>query len=196
MASRPIPNIAIFASGGGSNASNILQHFSQSEVANVSLLCTHNPTSGVFQFGPNFNCPVHLLRSEQYQSGRYLTSLCMHYKIDWIALAGYLKKIPESLIDNFPGRILNIHPSLLPDFGGKGMYGMRVHEAVIAAKAERSGMTIHRVNAAYDDGEILFQAALQIPDKASPSSLQKAVLKLEHKYYPQIIENAILSYGK
>lgn len=194
MAGPPIPNIAIFASGGGSNASNILQHFSQSEVANVALLCTHNPSSGVFQFGPDFKCPVHLLRREQYQSGDYLSRLLMHYQIEWIVLAGYIKKIPKTLLAHYPQRILNIHPSLLPAFGGKGMYGMRVHEAVIEAEAERSGMTIHLVNEVYDEGKIIFQAELQIPQGTSPSTLQQAVLKLEHMYYPQIIENVIQSY--
>ncbi|MEM6628695.1 MAG: phosphoribosylglycinamide formyltransferase [Bacteroidota bacterium] len=181
--------IAIFASGKGSNAQNICSHFKSGKLAKVSLILTQNPHSGVFDFAPSFRVPVLLLSSLQYPSGEYLVGIMERYRIDLIILAGYLKKIPEKLIVKYPNRILNIHPSLLPAFGGKGMYGSRVHQAVLNAGEKESGITIHYVNEVYDKGEIVFQRALTIDPEWDVSDLQHAIHQLEHSFFPQVIEN-------
>ncbi len=180
--------IAIFASGRGSNAKNILAHFSSNPAVEVGLLLTENPESGVFEFSKDFRVPVLLLSKIQYRSGAYLLQVMESYRIDLIILAGYLKKIPDELIERFPKEILNIHPSLLPAYGGKGMYGKYVHQAVLAAGERQSGISIHFVNSVYDDGEILFQKAIDIDPQWTEKDLQGAIGVLEHTFYPQIIE--------
>ena len=180
--------IAILASGRGSNAKNILTHFSSNPKVEVGLLVTENPNSGVFEFSKNFHVPVLLLSKIQYRSGTYLLQVMESYRIDLIILAGYLKKIPTELVERFPKEILNIHPSLLPAYGGKGMYGRHVHQAVLAAGEKQSGITIHFVNSVYDDGEIIFQKSIDIEPQWTEKDLQKAIHELEHTYYPPIIE--------
>ena len=181
--------IAIFASGKGSNAKNILSNLASTPLAEVGLLLTQNPHSGVFDFAPDFRVPVLLLSKPQYQSGDYLVDIMKRYRIDLIVLAGYLKKIPGKLIERFPKRIVNIHPSLLPAYGGKGMYGSRVHQAVLDAGEIQSGITIHFVNEYYDEGEIIFQKALTIGPEWTVERLQAAIHELEHSYFPKEVEN-------
>ncbi|MEM6765774.1 MAG: phosphoribosylglycinamide formyltransferase [Bacteroidota bacterium] len=181
-------NIAIFASGGGSNARTILAHQSTQDAYQCNLLLTNNPKSGVFAIGHDFGVPAIKLSPSQYKSGSFLIGLLAYFKVDVIVLAGYLKLVPASLVSAFPNRILNIHPSLLPKFGGKGMYGMKVHENVILCKENTSGITIHFVNEKYDEGEIILQKELNIQEGWTPEILQKEVQKLEHSFYPEIVE--------
>ena len=188
ISNKPI-RIAIFASGAGTNAHNICRYFSKNPLAEVALMLTHNPKSGLFDFSLDVGVPVLLLSQAQYRSGDYLLQVMQNYQVDLVVLAGYLKKIPPELVASFPQRIVNIHPSLLPEFGGKGMYGSHVHQAVIAAGKEYSGITIHYVNNIYDNGEIIFQASLEIGPHPTPDALQKAIHDLEYKYYPLILEN-------
>ncbi|MCL4149783.1 UNVERIFIED_CONTAM: hypothetical protein GTU68_048838, partial [Idotea baltica] len=180
--------IAIFASGGGSNALQLLNHFQESTTGEVVLLVTHNLHSGVFDFGPKFEVPVGLISKKQSRDGAYLQQLLEDHSIDLIVLAGYLKLIPESIVRKFDQRIINIHPALLPAYGGKGMYGMKVHEAVIEAQELHSGLTIHYVNEVYDQGEILFQKRVKIEDGWTAKQLQVAILKEEHKNFSKIVE--------
>lgn len=190
-ASKPT-RIAILASGGGSNARKIIEHFAENSIADVSLLLSNNVNSGIFDFAPEYDIEALLLKKAQYSDPSYLISLFQENEIDLIVLAGYLKLIPAELIQVFPHHILNIHPSLLPKFGGKGMYGMRVHEAVLASEEHRSGITIHFVNEVYDEGEILLQKALMIDENWEAKDLQKAVQRLEHQYFPPAVEKVCL----
>ncbi|MEL6193709.1 MAG: phosphoribosylglycinamide formyltransferase [Bacteroidota bacterium] len=188
----PAVNIAIFASGGGSNARKILAHQSQQDSYQTSLLITNSPKSGVFQIGHDFGIPAMKLSPTQYRDGAFLTSLLAHFKVDVIVLAGYLKLIPADLVKAFPKRILNIHPSLLPKYGGKGMYGMKVHENVILYREKASGITIHYVNEIYDEGEVILQKEVEIAPQWTAIELQKEVQKLEHRFYPEIVEKVCL----
>lgn len=185
--SRPV-RIAIFASGGGSNARLLLQRFAGHARGQVVLLVTNNPQSGVWDFGPAHEVPVALLAGAQHRDGAYIQQLLAVHEVDLVVLAGYLKLIPAEVVAAFPQRILNIHPALLPAYGGKGMYGMNVHEAVIAAGEPVSGITIHYVNEVYDQGETLFQAQVSVAPDWSPADLQRAVQQLEHQYFFPVVE--------
>ncbi|MEZ4772874.1 MAG: phosphoribosylglycinamide formyltransferase [Bacteroidia bacterium] len=186
-ASSPI-RIAIFASGGGSNAKTILTRFQEYPEGEVVLLVTNNPESGVVHFGEEFSVPVEILTREKFSDGTYLNALMQRYHIDLIVLAGYLKLIPAQTVSQFPQRILNIHPALLPAYGGRGMYGMNIHKNVIKDGASHSGITIHFVNEVYDQGEIVFQEAIAVDKNWSPEDLQKEVQKLEHQYFSEVIK--------
>lgn len=179
--------IAIFASGGGSNAKNLLHALQYEAWAQVGLLATNNPACGMFGFAPDFGLSVHLMTPAEVKTGEGMAGLLAHYQIDFVILAGYLKLIPEAVVKAFPRRILNIHPSLLPKFGGKGMFGMHVHEAVIRAGEPESGITIHYIDEAYDRGEAVFQARIPVASGWSPSDLQQAVLHLEHTHFPEVV---------
>ncbi|MEZ4826843.1 MAG: phosphoribosylglycinamide formyltransferase [Bacteroidia bacterium] len=180
--------IAIFASGGGSNAKVILERFRDYREGEIAVLVTNNPLSGVVEFGKTWTVPVEILSKEQYTDGDLLNEVLYRYKVDLVVLAGYLKLIPEKTVLTFPRRILNIHPALLPAYGGKGMYGMKIHKNVIDDKALSSGITIHYVNEVYDQGEKLFQATLEVQPHWTPEDLQKEVQKLEHQYFPEVIK--------
>jgi phosphoribosylglycinamide formyltransferase-1 len=181
--------IAIFASGGGSNAHQIIRQFDTADCGEVVLVCTNNPKAGVIAIAEAAGIPVRILTREIYQDAQSLGDLLAEFRTDLLVLAGYLKLIPAGLVALYPKRIVNIHPALLPKFGGKGMYGMNVHRAVINAGEKRSGMTIHYIDERYDEGEILLQKSLAVKAKWSPEQLQKAVLRLEHRYFPEVIEN-------
>ncbi|MEL6133424.1 MAG: phosphoribosylglycinamide formyltransferase [Bacteroidota bacterium] len=180
--------MAIFASGGGSNARAICRYFAQNERIKVSLLLSNRESSGVFELGESYSIPALLLSKDQVKDGAYLLSQMQAHQIDLIVLAGYLKHVPDPLVNAFPHRMVNIHPSLLPAYGGKGMYGIKVHEAVIKHKETLSGLTIHYVNEVYDQGEIIFQAHQAVDPNWKAADLQQAILKLEHTYYPQVIQ--------
>lgn len=181
--------IAIFASGGGSNARAICEYFTNYQTVEVSLLVSNRSTSGIFDLGKGLNIPAFLLKKEEVRNGAFLVDLMTTHEIDLIVLAGYLKHVPDSLVKTYPKRIVNIHPSLLPAFGGKGMYGLKVHEAVVAKGEPVSGMTIHYVNEVYDEGEIIFQANQEVDPAWTASDLQQAILHLEHTYYSKVIES-------
>jgi phosphoribosylglycinamide formyltransferase 1 len=188
---KKIKNIAVFASGKGSNAENIINHFNKSGIAKVSVVITNNPSAGVIEKAmmQNVECYINLLAREQ-DSDQLLQTL-QDYEIDLIVLAGFLKLIPKTIIKKYPKSIVNIHPALLPKYGGKGMYGMRVHEKVIANKEKQSGISIHYVNEQYDEGPIIAQYNYEIDENETPSSLAKNIQLLEHKHFPKVLEDLI-----
>ena len=163
------------------------QYFQANSEIEVGLLLSNNPQSGVFAQGPKFKVPVIYLPPKAYKDGAYLNQLLTAHGIDLVVLAGYLKHIPDAMVKQYPDRILNIHPSLLPRHGGKGMYGMNVHHAVIDAGDAHSGITIHLVNEHYDEGKVIFQKKLAVAPHWSAGQLQQEVLRLEHKHYPEVV---------
>lgn len=185
--------IAIFASGAGSNAEKIIEHFKNSLTADVALIVCNNPRAGVIDIAQRKNIPCTIISKKEFLHPDF-TDLLHHQEIDLIVLAGFLWKIPDALIQHFPGRIINIHPALLPKFGGKGMYGMAVHHAVIAAKEKYSGITIHFVDEEYDHGNIIFQERVELANDENPESLAAKIRQLEHHWYPKTIEQLIESY--
>ena len=180
----------VLASGSGSNAEQIMKHFQQSKVGKIALIGTNNPKAGVIQRAVKFDVPVIVFSKSEMADGQ-LTQLAKKHDIDLIVLAGFLLKIPEDLIHAYPQQIVNIHPALLPKYRGKSMYGHHVHEAVKAASESESGITIHLVNEHFDEGKILFQAAVQLEPTDSPEMIAQKVLELEHKYFPKIIEDLL-----
>ncbi|MDX9928637.1 MAG: phosphoribosylglycinamide formyltransferase [Bacteroidales bacterium] len=183
--------IAIFASGSGSNAENIITHFSTGKNADVVALFVNNPNAGVIIRAARLSVPVVLFdRNDLYGSGKVLEQLRI-LEVDFIVLAGFLWLIPGDLLDSFRGRIVNIHPALLPDFGGRGMYGDRVHRAVIASGSKVSGITIHFVNERYDEGDIIFRAECEVWEDDTPETLAARIHELEYRYYPSVIEKLL-----
>jgi phosphoribosylglycinamide formyltransferase 1 len=183
--------IAIFASGAGSNAREIIRHFRNHSTVRVSLIVCNKPGAGVLQIADNEKIPVLMLEKENFFRGDAYVSAIQTYGIDFIVLAGFLWKIPDLLIKAYPGKIINIHPALLPKFGGKGMYGAHVHESVIEAGEKESGITIHYVDEHYDHGQPIFQAKVNIEAADTPETLAGKIHQLEHKYYPLIIEEIL-----
>jgi len=183
--------LAVFASGNGSNAQRIIEHFAGNPVITICLLLCNKPGAYVLTRAANLNIPAVVFdRSDFYETGAIQTLLEKH-EIDYLVLAGFLWLIPVALINRYPGKIVNIHPALLPKYGGKGMYGMRVHEAVIASGDTESGITIHEVNQHYDEGNIIFQAKCNIVAGETPDSLAEKIHMLEYKYYPEVIEGFV-----
>jgi len=184
--------LALFASGSGTNAENIIRYFQNEPQIKVSCICTNRPDAFVINRAKRYDVPVLIFtRTEFYQTENILNYL-LENKIDWIILAGFLWLVPSYLIDHFPNRIINIHPALLPKFGGKGMYGHHVHQAVIDQKEPVSGITIHFVNHDYDRGSIIFQATCPVEPGDTPDSLAARVHELEYEFFPKIIEREIL----
>lgn len=185
--------IAILASGSGSNAENIFNYFSKHEFIKVSLLLTNNADAFVIKRARRFNVSTKIFNKIEYRESTIILNWLEEYKITHIVLAGFLWLIPQYLIEAYPSRIINIHPALLPKFGGKGMYGIKVHEAVKLAGEKETGITIHLVNENYDEGEILFQGKCAVGENASPEEISQCVQLLEHQHYPRIIEEWILN---
>lgn len=183
-------NLVIFASGSGTNAENIIQYFKKHPTIRVKGVFTNNPDAGVIERCKKLKVPVTVFTKKELESPGFLSNL---KDVDFIILAGFLLKIPEYLVQHFHCRILNIHPALLPKFGGKGMYGRHVHNAVIEKKETHSGITIHLVNEEYDQGDILFQKSIQLDKNETVESLENKIHQLEYKYYPRIIEEFITS---
>jgi phosphoribosylglycinamide formyltransferase-1 len=186
-----IKNIAIFASGDGSNAQNIIDYFKSSTNIKVALVVSNKSTANVLNRAKSAGVPTLLIdRTSFYETQKTIDDL-RTAKIDLIVLAGFLWMIPESLVKAFPNKIINIHPSLLPKFGGKGMYGINVHKAVIEVKERESGITIHFVNEKYDEGEIISQHSCSVLETDSPEDLAKKIHRLEQKFFPGIIEHIL-----
>ena len=186
-------NIAVFASGNGSNAENIITHFSASNNAVVKLVISNKAEAYVLERARAKGVPAIVMPREELTSetpAALLETLKQH-NIGHIILAGYLLKIPAALTESYKGRIINIHPALLPKFGGKGMYGMNVHKAVLEAGESESGITIHLVDAVYDNGKILFQATCPVLPEDTPEQLAEKVQALEQTHFPTIIEKFI-----
>lgn len=186
--------IAIFASGGGSNAKKIIDYFKNHHVISVELIVTNNTTSGVISIAEKNNIPVLVIKKSDLSDVDILFEKLQVFQIKYIILAGFLLLIPKILIVSFPGRILNIHPSLLPKYGGKGMYGHHVHEKVKSNRENETGMTVHLVNEKFDDGKILFQEKCNITPEMTSEEIATEVLKLEHKNYSRIIEDYIIKH--
>lgn len=179
--------IAIFASGAGSNAQKIIDHFRHSDVVRVKLIVCNKPVAGVLKIAEKERVPSLLIEKEEFFRGNAYTDELKAAGIDWIVLAGFLWKIPAALIRAFPGKIINIHPALLPKYGGKGMYGHHVHQAVIDNKEKESGITIHYVDEVYDHGQIIFQATCPVRENDTAETLAQRIHVLEHKHYPEVI---------
>lgn len=184
-------NIAIFASGTGTNAQQIIHHFANKSTVKVALVISNKPDAKVLDRAINANVPTAVFtKKDFFETDKVLA--CLHEnKIDWIILAGFLLLIPDNLIKAFPKRIINIHPALLPKYGGAGMYGMKVHEAIVLAKEIETGITIHYVNEHYDEGEIVFQATCEVDETDTPEAIAGKVHILEHRHYPRIIEKLL-----
>lgn len=182
--------IAIFASGSGSNAERIIRFFADRDSAAVVLVLSNNPNAFVLERAERLGVPTLVFDRKRFQEGDYIASLLQLHKIDLVVLAGFLWLIPGHLTERF--RFVNIHPALLPAYGGKNMYGMNVHRAVIADKSGESGITIHEVNDRYDEGKIIFQAKCKVTPDDTPESLAEKIHELEHRYYPEVIEKLVL----
>ena len=184
-------NIAIFASGSGTNAENLIKYFSNNKTGKVTLVLSNKREAYVLKRAAmNEVRSVFFDRTDFYHSGKVLDILLKN-KIDFVVLAGFLLLIPENILKSFEGRIINIHPALLPKYGGKGMYGDRVHKAVLANNEIESGITIHYVNRFYDEGNIIFQAKCRVMPGDTPETLASRVHKLEYAHFPQVIESLI-----
>lgn len=183
-------NAAIFASGEGTNAENLFSYFKNDPRIKIKLVVTNRDDAGVIKRAEMHNKNVQIISKSALESytDKFIEFLKVE-KIDLIILAGFLLKIPEAFIKAFPNQIINLHPSLLPKFGGKGMYGKHVHEAVIAANETESGITVHFVNAEYDKGKIILQAKCMIVPEETPESLSKKIQTLEFEYLPKAIES-------
>lgn len=184
-------NIVIFASGNGSNAENIANYFFADATVNVALFVTNNPKAFVIERAKNLSIPCFVFSKEQFLVSTDIIELLKENAIDWIVLAGFLLKISENLIAAFPNKIINIHPALLPKYGGKGMYGNNVHKAVVENKEQETGITIHFVNANYDEGKIVFQAKCEVLPTDSYEDVASKVHQLEYKFYPKLINEII-----
>lgn len=185
-------NIAIFASGAGSNAQKIIDHFRESDKVNVALIVYNNPLTGVVQIAERENIPVLLIERKRFFKGDAYVPELQNAGINFIVLAGFLWKIPTLLIEAFPQKIINIHPALLPKYGGKGMYGKYVHQAVIAAGEKESGITVHYVDEIYDHGAHIFQTKCKINPGDTPEMLAQKIHELEHRHFPEIIEKLLM----
>ena len=185
--------IAIFASGTGSNAQKILSHFKTSNKIDVALIVSNKTNAGVLNFAKEYSVPTLIIDREKFLKGDGYVPELQAAKIDWIILAGFLWKIPVSLLNHWEKRIINIHPALLPKYGGKGMYGEAVHRAVLAANEKESGITIHYVDEQYDHGATIFQATCPVLPTDLVDNLAEKIHALEHLHYPVVIEKVILS---
>lgn len=189
-------HIAIFASGSGSNAQKLMEHFKRNNEAEISLVLTNNPDAFVLQRADSFEIPTHIFDKHEFYETDKVIDLLKNLDIDLIILAGFLWLIPEKLINEYPNKIINIHPSLLPAYGGKGMYGDRVHKAVMLAGEKEGGITIHYVNNKFDDGEHIYQAKYRIEATDTLEMIKFKGQQLEHLHFPRIVENIIKKLKK
>lgn len=185
-------HIAIFASGTGSNAHKIINHFRNHPTIRVSLIVSNKAVAGVLNIAQTEQINTLVINRERFFKGDAYVDELKTASIDWIILAGFLWRVPLTLIHAFPDRIINIHPALLPKYGGKGMYGHFVHEAVLAAGERESGITIHYVDEHFDHGATIFQASCTLDDTDDAISIAQKVQVLEHQHYPQVIEKLII----
>lgn len=184
-------NVAIFASGSGTNAENIARYFSKSETVKVAVVLSNNKNVGVHARVNNLGIPSFVFSRDEFVEGTSVLAKLAEYQIDLIVLAGFMNKISDALLAAYPGKIINIHPALLPKHGGKGMYGMHVHEAVVAAGEKESGITIHYINENYDEGDIIFQAKCEVLPADTPDEVATKVHALEYAHYPHVIEDLL-----
>ena len=183
--------IAIFASGTGTNAQKIIDHFRTKTAISVGCIVASKPKAGVLEIAKKEGLPFFVLKRKTFRDTTHLLQQLAYRKIDWIVLAGFLWLIPSYLIKAYPNRIVNIHPALLPKYGGKGMYGMHVHEAVKLNKETQTGITIHYVNENYDEGQTIFQASCPVYESDDAQAVSQKVRLLEHEHFPIVIEKLI-----
>ena len=183
--------IAIFASGSGTNAERIMEHFRDHQAAEVAIVLSNKPDAKVLERALKFGVPRRVFNRAVFYDSPEIVDLLQEINIDLVVLAGFLWLIPSGLLKAFEGRIVNIHPALLPRYGGKGMYGLKVHEAVIQNKDKESGITIHLVNEEYDRGEHLLQKKCPVYPDDTPETLAERVHRLEYEYYPRVIEDFV-----
>ena len=183
--------IAIFASGSGSNAQKIMEHFKRSSEAEVVLILTNNPQAYVLQRADNFEVPSHVFTRHEFYQTDDVIKLLKNLQVDLIVLAGFLWLVPVPLLKAFPNRIINLHPALLPKYGGAGMYGDHVHKAILANKEEESGITIHFVNEEFDEGEIIHQSRFKIDADDNLEVIKFKGQQLEHQHFPRVIESLL-----
>ena len=182
--------VAILASGRGSNTKSLINYFSQDHEIEVVVVGSNRNSAGVLGVAAEASIDAFHFTQDQMNSGNLLSEL-QNRKVDWVLLSGFILKIPAEIIEYFEGKMMNIHPSLLPKYGGKGMYGMNVHNAVLEAKELESGMTIHMVTEDYDEGDVVFQASVDISDCKTADEIALKVLALEHEYYPSVASAVI-----
>ncbi|RYZ93153.1 MAG: phosphoribosylglycinamide formyltransferase, partial [Sphingobacteriaceae bacterium] len=183
--------IAIFASGSGSNAQKIMEHFKRHNDAEVAIVLTNNPQAYVLQRADNFEIPSHIFGRKEFYDTDEVIRLLKNLNVDLIVLAGFLWLVPQSLLKAFPNKIINLHPALLPKYGGKGMYGDNVHKAILADKEEESGITIHFVNEHFDEGEIIHQSKFKIEPGDNLEMVKFKGQQLEHLHFPKVVENLL-----
>ncbi|MEN8138322.1 MAG: phosphoribosylglycinamide formyltransferase [Bacteroidota bacterium] len=183
--------IAIFASGSGSNAQNIAEYFRNNPNIDISLILANKADAYVLERAENLKIDSFVFSNKELQNTEIVLEKLLEYRIDFIVLAGFLLKVPDYLTEAFPNKIVNIHPALLPKYGGKGMYGMNVHNAVVENKEEESGITIHYVNENYDEGQIIFQATIPVLPEDTPDDVASKIHDLEYDNFPKIIEQVI-----
>ncbi len=184
--------IAVFASGSGTNAQNIAETFLAHPVIRISLIISNKADALVLERAERMKIPSVVITAAAFREGSHVLEVLKAYKIDFIVLAGFLLLLPPALIREYPGRIINIHPALLPGYGGKGMYGRHVHEAVLAAGDKESGISIHFVNESYDEGRLIFQARCPVYESDTPDTLAERVHRLEYAHYPRIVEKLVM----
>ncbi len=184
-------NIAIFASGSGTNAENIIKHFETSKKAKIDLVLSNKKDAYVLERAKRLGVNTFVFNRNDFYNSDVVINKLINNNIDFIVLAGFLWLVPERLIDIFEGKIINIHPALLPKYGGKGMYGERVHKTVVENHETESGITIHYVNNLYDSGDIIFQAKCEVKPEDTPEMVASKVHALEYEYFPKVIEELV-----
>ncbi|MEA4975610.1 MAG: phosphoribosylglycinamide formyltransferase [Paludibacter sp.] len=186
-----IPKIALFASGSGSNVENIVRYFADKSTVEFPLILSNKQDAFVHERAKKLGIPSVTFSRDEFADGHEIVSLLKKYEVDFIVLAGFLLKISMPILEAYPDRIINIHPALLPKFGGKGMYGHHVHQAVVDAGETQSGITIHYVNEHYDEGNVIFQATCEVSKDDTPDRVAEKVHALEYLHFPGIIEDVV-----
>lgn len=184
--------IVIFASGSGTNAENIIKYFKNTNTGTVVSVFTNNPKAYVIERAKNLQVPTEIFTKDDFSSSKVLQKL-NSIQPDLIVLAGFLLKFPENIVAQYPDKIINVHPALLPKYGGKGMYGMNVHKAVVENKEKETGITIHYVNENYDEGNIIFQKKVAVLVTDAPEAVAEKIHELEQKYFPTVIEDLLVA---
>jgi len=180
--------IVVFASGSGTNAENLIQYFEKKTSAKVVAVFTNNENAGVIEKAKNYKIPVEIFSKSDLVESKVLQKI-NKYNPDWIVLAGFLLKFPQNIINLYPNKIINIHPALLPKYGGKGMYGMYIHQAIVDNKEVETGITIHYVNENYDEGAIIFQQKINLTGLETAEIVAEKIHQLEQEYFPIVIES-------
>ncbi len=184
-------NIAIFASGNGTNAERIAKYFAENPNVSVRIILTNNPKAFVIERAKKLNIPAFVFDKDTFFKTDEVLQVLLNKKTDLVVLAGFMWLVPGYLIQAYPGKIINIHPALLPKYGGKGMYGHHVHEAVLKNREKTSGITIHYVNEKYDEGQIILQKEIPVLENDTPDTLASRIHELEYEYYPRVIEELL-----